>query len=91
MPGDGITDWRQWTDQQEAATNTPFPGQGPINDFEIIGNTSAVVTTLTNGPTLGIPTWTYVPTAVNAVDPFGGWTAQKETDYNTPIVRPPGT
>jgi hypothetical protein len=37
MPS-GVTDWRSWTSQQEIQSNTPFPGQAAITDFELISN-----------------------------------------------------
>lgn len=40
MPGDAITDWRSWTNQQEIQSGTPFPGQLAITDAEIISNVS---------------------------------------------------
>jgi hypothetical protein len=73
----GVVDWRAWTDQSGGTLptapnppgtppipNTMFPGVGPISDL-ISGATS-------------IPTYPNVPTYVPAVDPFGGWTDQKE-------------
>lgn len=62
-----VTDWRAWTAQnggsQPGQTSPfPFPGVAPITD-------------VVNGPT-SLPPYPNSPTAVNAVDPFGGWTAQ---------------
>jgi len=50
-----------------------FPGVNPISD-------------LINGPT-SIPSYPNVPTYVPAVDPFGGWTDQKELGP-TYLMRP---
>jgi hypothetical protein len=73
----GVVDWRAWTSQSGGTLptgpnppgippipNSPFPGVGPITD-------------LINGTT-SIPPYPNVPTYVPAVDPFGGWTDQKE-------------
>lgn len=70
-----VTDWRSWTDQSGGtmppgvppAAGTfpvPFPGVLPITDL-VSGSTS-------------IPTYPNTPTYVAAVDPWGGWTDQKE-------------
>jgi hypothetical protein len=74
-----VIDWRAWTDQSGGTLptapappggnviqtpNTMFPGVGPIPDL-VSGSSS-------------IPTYPNTPTYVPAVDPFGGWTDQKE-------------
>jgi hypothetical protein len=73
----GVVDWRAWTNQNGGTLptapnppgtpwnpNTPFPGVGPIPDL-ISGATS-------------IPPYPNTPTYVAPVDPWGGWTDQKE-------------
>lgn len=82
----GVADWRAWTDQSggtlptapnppgtPAIPNTMFPGVGAITDT-INGSTS-------------IPPYPNTPTYVAAVDPFGGWTDQKELGP-TYLMRP---
>lgn len=64
-----VAPWISWTDQQEALSNTAFPGQ-------------AAQTDLVN-PVTSIPSYTTVPVGINAVDPFAGWTALKEAQTNT--------
>lgn len=89
----GVADWRAWTAQGGGSLptapnppgtpyvgNTVFPGVGPITD-------------LINGPT-SIPSYPNTPTAINAVDPWAGWTDQQELVANsggahTPVMRPP--
>jgi hypothetical protein len=74
---DGITDWRSWTNQQEIETGTLFPGQNAISDAEIITNNGSLIVTPATLGSYSIPTYSNVPTTINAVDPFVGWTCQQ--------------
>jgi hypothetical protein len=70
--------WISWTDQQET-TGTPFPGMAPQLDVEIVGPVVQDYLTLGTLGTYSLPTYANVPTTVNAVDPWAGWTAQSTT------------
>lgn len=66
-----VADWRSWTNQSggtlpgaSPAFPQVFPGVSPITD--VIKGVSS------------IPTYADTPVTINAVDPFGGWTAQQE-------------
>lgn len=82
------SDWRAWTNLQELASpSTPFAGQQAFVDYEAISNLSfTVYTNYATFTAAGLPAWDAVPTLRNAVDPFAGWSSQKELS-GTP--RPP--
>ena len=97
-----VADWRAWTAQNGGtsvtsvgpppvyATNSPFPGVGPIGIGATPGPPGS--SDIIDGQQ-SYPKYANVPTTINAVDPFTGWTDQKELVTNsagtqTPTMRP---
>ena len=99
----GVVDWRAWTNQGGGSlptapnppgtpyvTNTVFPGVGPIGIGATPGPPGS--SDIIDGQQ-SYPKYANVPTTINAVDPFTGWTDQKELVTNsagtqTPTMRP---
>lgn len=90
----GVADWRAWTAQGGGTMptapnppgtpyvpNSPFPGQLAIPDL------INMTTSIPPYPSLSSP-GNFV--TVNAVDPFAGWTSQKETVSKTMRPAIPG-